>query len=258
MPATTQHTLCGRPVLSSLPGGRSLLLQDGPRLLVAKPLPRDCLARTSPAPMLHPHVHDRLRRVRELPLMHVASLVGVEEDSTGSVHLLWQHLPGHDLGTAYPSLQLSTTELARDIVLAVEKLHLVGVVHGALHPRNIIVSATGQLLLTHVSPLVVDDPRRDVSAVLRILRDLNTSSAGGGQSPVLSQILAASTDLPDLAPLRRQLLLAHTARYIAAAPPVRRIRRRSLAAALLLAAFGLLFSLAMFAWAAGLAGGAQP
>ncbi|HEY7087146.1 MAG TPA: hypothetical protein VH518_03595, partial [Tepidisphaeraceae bacterium] len=48
-------------------------------------------------------------------------------------------------------------------------LHAHGIVHGALHARNIIVDRDGKLHLTHVSPLLYGDPEQDEHAVQELL-----------------------------------------------------------------------------------------
>jgi hypothetical protein len=53
-------------------------------------------------------------------------------------------------------------------------MHSLGVVHGAVHARNIIIAADGSVKLTHVSPLLFNDPRIDLDA----LRALNEGLLG--------------------------------------------------------------------------------
>jgi hypothetical protein len=191
-------------VLHALPGNRSQLARDDSgRLVVLKSLPRDCLYRGQ----LHAHVHDRLSRVREVPDFDVANLHGVELVEGGGARLIWDYIPGRDLPAAADLDVLST---ARSLVLAVERLHLLGLVHGALHMRNVIVTPEGRLVLTHVSPLVIDDPRRDAADLAQLLRNLN-SRPGIAPTPELARILSDLGPVPELPELRGRLLLAETA-----------------------------------------------
>jgi hypothetical protein len=203
-----------------LPGGRSILCRESAgRLVVMKPLPRDCLQKGN----LHAHVRDRLGRIRELADLGVASLHGVEEDAALGPYLIWQWLEGENLSVAAaaqasPMAGEFSLGVARDLVTAVEKLHVLGLVHGALHFRNVIVSTEGgeqRLTLTHVSPLVIDDPGRDVSDLLRILRELN-ARPGAKPNPVLARILVDSDASTELADLRERLILAKTPEYVPA------------------------------------------
>lgn len=271
-PALTEaRVACGRPVLRSLPGGKSLLLSDQgadtaepapPRLLVAKPLPRDCLVQGE----LHAHVRARLTRVRELAELRVGRLHGVEEDPELGPMLLWGWVEGEDLPAAAARGLIgselgSVTDIARRLVSCVEKLHLLGIVHGALHLRNVIVSPQGELVLTHISPLVVDDVSRDAAAVVQMLRGLNSSPAlppgtasvsrPGGvatarpDGAVLARVIAECGDRPDLAALRERLLLAGGARFVTGVVPdrTRASRHRSFLAAVVLGVVGLAVAL---------------
>jgi hypothetical protein len=58
---------------------------------------------------------------------------------------------------------------AREVILAVEALHAAGIVHGAVHERNVIVDPHGQVRLTHVSPLLHSDSDHDAADVLDML-----------------------------------------------------------------------------------------
>jgi hypothetical protein len=57
-------------------------------------------------------------------------------------------------------------------------VHAHGIVHGAIHERNVIIDPQGRLRLTHVSPLLYSDPTVDDKAVAelcgRILPELNS------------------------------------------------------------------------------------
>jgi hypothetical protein len=62
--------------------------------------------------------------------------------------------------------------LVREIILAVEALHSTGIVHGAIHERNVIVGDDGAVKLTHVSPLLYSDSQVDATDVIEMLDEL--------------------------------------------------------------------------------------
>lgn len=130
-----------------------------------KRLDDDCLLEGQ----IHPSIAERLSRVRELPVSRVANLCGVERDGQG-VWLVWQYIEGKSLeqclGRGLSALEVE--QLAREVRLAVAALHAHGIVHGALHARNIIIDPRGQVHLTHVSPLLYSDPAEDERAVERL------------------------------------------------------------------------------------------
>ncbi len=172
------HQLGAYTVVQSLTPGRSWLARDaGGRRLVLKAVEEDCLLRGQ----LHPNIHDRLARVRELAHPGVANLRGVERDGA-LTYLVWDYVPGITLeqyltrpvGPPQPLI-----ELARDLVLAVEQMHVLGIVHGAIHARNVFVDDAGAVRLTHVSPLLYHDPREDARALVKLLRQAETRQVSG-------------------------------------------------------------------------------
>jgi hypothetical protein len=255
--------VCGREVVEVLPGGRSVRCRglSGEGDVVIKPLPRDCLIRPHGLPVaqeatehapaaqeLHAHVRDRLLRVRELADVDVANLCGVEEDAALGAMLIWQWVPGRDLPSLPADWEAGTGGLLRlawRLTSAVERLHLLGIVHGRLHLRNVIVTARDEIVLTHVSPLVVDDPDRDASDLVRMLRELNArpreSWQARGETAVLARVLAEAGTSPRLEDLREKLTRAGGTRYIAATPgrTERPSRSRVWAAVLVVVAVGL-------------------
>lgn len=271
--------VCGREVVRVLPGERSVLCQgfSGEGLVVLKPLPRDCLVRpgasnplaVSRDRVLHAHVRERLLRVRELADVNVANLCGVEEDEALGPMLIWQWVEGTDLSAAKMG-EGGVMRLARDLVGAVEKLHLLGIVHGRLHLRNVIVRAeegqgSGQeLVLTHVSALVVDDPNRDVADLLRMLRELNArpqllagkGSGRGGENATLSRLLAELGTTPRLEVLRESVLLAGGTRYVSATLPSVPRASRSRVWAVVLIVVGLVGAMVLMGLTWGGGGGA--
>src|SRR5690606_4887509 len=77
--------------------------------------------------------------------------------------------------------------LARELVIAVEELHALGIVHGQLHAGNVFVR-DGRVRLTHISPLLYTDEREDAVAVVRLLRDLLRQR--GEEQTALAKMLA--------------------------------------------------------------------
>lgn len=132
---------------------------------VRKRLDDDCLLGDE----LHPSIAERLNRVRELPVQAVANLQSVDRDEQG-VWLVWQFVEGCNFNE-YRAQEHSPEELRRVIRearLALAAMHAHGLVHGAVHERNIIIEPNGRVRLTHVSPLLYDDPKFDF-AVLELI-----------------------------------------------------------------------------------------
>ena len=60
--------------------------------------------------------------------------------------------------------------IARELVLTIESLHAAGVVHGSLKPSNVIIDQVeARLRVTHVSPLLHDDPQKDTDAIVQMM-----------------------------------------------------------------------------------------
>jgi serine/threonine protein kinase len=150
-----------RTYLAEAPGGRRVVL---------KMLDGECLLDRR----LHPSIRERLARVRELAEKGVANLHGVERDA-GKTYAVWDFVAGEALSQQDMLGGLSQRqflEMARELVLTVQSLHGSGIVHGAIRPGNIVLSPSRSLRLTHISPLLFDDPRQDAEAVLAMLCEL--------------------------------------------------------------------------------------
>jgi serine/threonine protein kinase len=146
-----------------------LCIDSSGRQVVLKRLESDCLLRGR----LHPSIRDRLLRVRELAMKEVATLHSVERISGSDAWLVWDFVDGRTLDEQMADPQISAhrrTQLARDVLRCVEALHARGIVHGAIHGRNIIVDANDQIHLTHISPLLYTDPAVDRAAVVELLK----------------------------------------------------------------------------------------
>src|SRR5688572_25052008 len=134
----------GYRILKVLPTNRGFLavVEAGGRSVIIKPLDAACLAAASgdaAAADLHPAVRDRLARIRELASGGVANLLSVERDGE-HVYLVWEHVDGVTLAEWLASAKPARVQrllAARELVLIVESLHGAGLVHGALHARNV-------------------------------------------------------------------------------------------------------------------------
>jgi len=133
--------------------------------VVRKRLDDDCLLDGE----LHPSIAERLARVLELPVSSVANLHGVERDEHG-VWLVWQFIDGITLDefASQSHSQAERDSIVRELRLAVAAMHSHGIVHGAIHARNVIIDSRGRVCLTHISPLLYSDPADDIREVERL------------------------------------------------------------------------------------------
>jgi serine/threonine protein kinase len=186
-------SICGYTILRSLAPATYVALADGGRRVLLKPLDPDCLLHAQ----LHPSITERLARVRELALKSAANLHGVERDKQG-VFLVWEFIDGEPLESrARVSPPSQFISMMREVVLSVEALHQVGIVHGAIHARNIIIDTAGRPRLTHISPLLFHDPGVDEAAVGLMLAHLVEQRRD--LDPSLSAVLRQPTSLRQLA-----------------------------------------------------------
>lgn len=161
-----------REIVRELTPGVSWLATEtsGGREVVIKRLEEDCLS----SGKLHPAIAQRLGRVRELPEKSVANLHGVERDGA-LTYLVWDWAAGENWAQYVKRRDLDHDQrlrLARELVLAVQSLHLAGIVHGAIHGGNVIVDRGERIWLIDVSPLLWMDEQADVRAVLALLGEL--------------------------------------------------------------------------------------
>lgn len=266
-PATpeTHKELCGYTVDCALSPGDGCYLAIGPggRGVVLKRMQEDCLLRG----LLHPSIRERLSRVRELAHAGIANLHGVGREGEGA-WLIWEYVEGQTFD-AYIAAHRTPRELAavgRELALTVESLHVQGVVHGAISPTNVFISPYGTVRLTHVSPLLYNDPAADADAVIDLLHAA-VEAQGGRKAkwPLLKLLDEARADSWPLRVLAARLAtLVETrqpGRTMESAVPHsrdddRKSRRRSLLAAALVVVVG--FALAIAVWhAAGQPGRAK-
>ncbi len=152
----TATLLAGRTYRAVAPGGWGVIL---------KRLPGECLSRGR----LHPSVRRRLECVRELAHGEVAVLLGVEREGDAA-WAVWEDVAGMTLEEwmACGPDDAAVTGVRREVELAVAGLHGLGIVHGAIHGRNVIVQEGGRVKLTHLGPLLHHAPGVDLRAVERL------------------------------------------------------------------------------------------
>jgi hypothetical protein len=214
-----------------------MLIADAqPRHVVLKLLPPDCLLEGQ----LNPSVAERLRRVREIAMTSVPTLIGVERRGD-ETFLVWQRIEGVPFETA--ALRDHVTDdqaiaLVREMLHTVERFHATGLVHGALHSNNVLVR-DGRIYLIDVSPLLFLDPKHDEQAVLRMVQ--RVADARNEPDSGLANTLRAALRRPNpMQELALQLSAHATGETLKTAATTRpRLRRRTLLAALLMLMIGI-------------------
>jgi serine/threonine protein kinase len=179
----------GYRIEEELAAGWSYRARDAAgRVVVLKILDSDCLLRGQ----LHPMIRDRLGRVREAAHLGLANLYGVERDD-GRAFAVWEYVEGATLEDwlAAGREPGELRRLGHELAAAVEALHALGIVHGAIHERNVLVTEAGGVRLTHVSPFLYNEPEVDVEAVLPVLKRL-------GCEDVVDSFGGAPVDLREL------------------------------------------------------------
>ena len=165
---TADRDRCGYPIVQSLGPETDLVVDERGAKLVVKKLNESCLLQGR----LHPSILERLQRVRELPLHGVANFQGVQRDGEYSF-LIWAFVEGRPLDEYVAGLSVvERSAIVREVKIVVDALHAAGLVHGAIHARNVIVDDRGRPHLTHISPLLFYDPAIDQTAVKRMIHEL--------------------------------------------------------------------------------------
>lgn len=242
--STTSDTpteVCGYPVDSALSDTCHLAIGPGGRGVTLKRMEDDCLLKGQ----LHPAVRERLERVREIAHGGVANLFGVERDGPAA-WLVWEYVEGQPFDAYAAQPQRTLPELAsagREVALAVDLLHMQGIVHGAVNAGNVIVAPAGAVRLTHVSPLLWDDPAHDADAVVTLLE--SAVAARGGENSSLGWLLArVREERPGLRALAARLAALIQSRELedagGAAEPAgdHRPRKRAMYGAVVVAVLG--------------------
>lgn len=205
--SSPQH-ICGYEFISWLkPQQTALCRSHTGAALVVKQLDADCVL----AGDVHPDVRERLARIRELPHRQVATLVSVERDAEGTIYLVWEYVEGLDLHSWCISAEPSSQQIERmfrETQLAVQQMHVLGIVHGSITRHNIIVDATGQLHMVDPSPLLYTDPHVDLGALEKLFEEIRT--ARGEEAPAVAPGAdgAVVDDADEMRVRRRTLRLA--------------------------------------------------
>ena len=165
------------------------------RRITLKPLPSECLVKNR----LHPLIRDRLSRIREVPHTGVAPLLSVERIQ-GKPKLVWQYVEGQTLEDRLATLTQPAQflSLVDRILETLSALHGLGIVHGQIHARNIILTADDVPVLTHFSPLLYEDPSADAHDVLKMLADA-MESRDWTHTPLAARIRVAQEGEASLA-----------------------------------------------------------
>ena len=242
------HEVGGWRVVRPL-GSTSLLVRradepeaghDPQELFVMRPVPQDCMI--SPG-RLHEQVRARLEKLRDLPELSILTAAQVLWDG----HRGWlvrKWVDGQSL--AHAVLQPPRLlEVARALVAIVERSHLLGMIHGAIKPSNIIVTPDSSVVLTDVSVYWQDQPAADIHAIVRALRlangrlrppDARLAMALGPAAEQASIKELRTLIGTELSP-RESVRQAWSARQ-ARSSDLRRARRHQAAIAAMLAALG--------------------
>jgi hypothetical protein len=216
------------------------------RRVVLKPLDADCLLDGQ----LHPMICQRLERVRELPLLRVANLIAVERDEQGIGQLVWEYVSGTPL-EEMDCDRGQWLRVMREVLLSIESLHSAGIVHGAIHARNMIVEPSGAIRLTHISPLLYSEPEQDAADAIEMFLGLGfgdpDSPGADAIEMTLEQAREESWPLSTLYARLGELDGSQSKVEREQAEPAPTIRLRSLIAAGVVAIAGVLLAL-MILW----------
>jgi serine/threonine protein kinase len=240
MPTATPRKIGAYRVVRSLARQKSFVAEDeAGRRVVLKLLDPDCLLDQQ----LHPSIHDRLARVRELAQANVANLYGVERD-LDLVFMVWEYVDAAPFVEYASSADLTDSaliKLMRELALAVESLHARGIVHGAIHDGNVFVDADGNIVLADISPLLYHDPAVDGRAVIELLRE--AARARTPMSDPIAQALEAldaqHTNLRELTDVLAALAKPDDPGRIAIDERPGRLRLRTIIMALLIGLAGI-------------------
>src|SRR5688572_29974132 len=226
------QTIADYPVLRELTPNTTYLADRAGRRVVLKRLEDDCLLGGE----LHPLIHDRLSRVRELAHVGVANLLGVEADD-GQAYLVWEYVEGTPVVEYARTADARRREaVARELIGAVEMMHALGIVHGEVHGGNVFVTPAGRVKLTQVSPLLYNETRVDVEAAAKVVGEMGVEVGPRGMTSLRE--LAGRVGARDS---EKTVSLVNT-------DEVRHGRRGSLIAAALLAFAGAVIALGVWYW----------
>ena len=174
------ESIGGYRIERELGEGTFLATESNGQRVVLKMLEGDCLLKGQ----LHPMIKDRLGRVRELAHLGVANLHGAEREGERAF-LVWECVEGITLEeylreyvfdpeaqTRREPERARLAEIATQVLMHVEAMHALGIVHGGIHSRNVIVMPCGDVKLTHVSPLLYHEEVVDVEALRALMGEM--------------------------------------------------------------------------------------
>jgi hypothetical protein len=162
---TASEDLSDYQLIETLTPDRTFLCSDASsNVVVLVRLEDDCLYRGG----LHPSIRDRLARIRQLPHPRVATLRGVERWNDFPF-IVWIYLDGETWENSIGLNPDLFPQRASSLTNSVLGLHELGLVHGNLHGRNVIVQPDGHPWLTQLSPYLYTDPAVDASALIQLL-----------------------------------------------------------------------------------------
>ncbi len=242
--------LGGYRIVRALAAGASYLaVAPGGREVVLKMLDPDCLL----GGRLHPSIRDRLSRICELAHRGVANLHGVERDGT-YIYAVRDYIDGRSLEQYSAPGAASDRQLlliARELVLAIQSLHALGLVHGAIHARNVMIDSHSAVRLTDVSPLLHHDPEVDEEAAARMLREI--VERRGEAKTALGRCLDTSVSLRQLGAALAGAVEGKENGIAdpVAAPVEKSMRRRALVGAAVVALTGALAAAGLLHFARG-------
>jgi tRNA A-37 threonylcarbamoyl transferase component Bud32 len=153
-------------VLAQLADGTYHAIGPGGRAVVLKQVDPTCLL----GDQLHSQIRDRLNAIRGLAHPQVANLYTVEREGE-FVFTVWEYIDAQrldDWAVRDGREPRHVIAMARELVLAVQALHALGIVHGRIGAGNVFVN-DGRIRLTDLSPLLYTDPREDAVAVVSLL-----------------------------------------------------------------------------------------
>jgi serine/threonine protein kinase len=95
--------------------------------------------------------------------------------------MVWRFVEGKTLEQFLSGMHsiAQLQDVCQQVERAISAMHAHGIVHGAVHARNIIIDPSGRVILTHVSPLLWNDPRADLRALAELSAQILPPSGEG-------------------------------------------------------------------------------
>jgi hypothetical protein len=166
--------------------------------------------------------------------------LGVQRDGPFTF-MVWEYVQGTPLAQ-WSGAAAELPRLGRELILGLRALHARGLVHGAIHAHNVILTPAGRLRFTHVSPYLYHEIADDAGPLLDMLRGL-AKPCGPEAQPFVHLLDRAAADPQPLAFLSAHLPELAEAPPAQPPPPAHKRFHRAtalaMAAAVALAAAGL-------------------